>query len=611
MSLLRRRAGVRTTAVATGALLLVQLTGAVNIAQASGGTTWTLRSAPGSFWGTGATFAEDTFVVVGNEPRVLTSPDGVTWTSNPAPAGNWTSVVHAQGQFVAVAANSGSGNLAMTSPDGLTWTAQPGLNVTTNWNSVTYGDDTYVASGEQWMAYSTDGVAWTEVNTDGSYHSWKSVAFHDDTFVAVNSFTGGANRVMTSNDGVTWTPRNTGIDVNEWNGVAYGTGLFVAVAGTGTNRVMTSPDGVNWTPGPAASSSYWMAVTYGGGQFVAVGFSGAVMTSPDGITWTAQTSGNSALWRAVAAGPQYVAAGQTTNQPIMSSFIDAAPTVTSISPATGPVSGGTSLTLTGTGLRSGAIVTVGGAACGSVTVVDDTTVTCISPPGSQGLANVNVTNTDSQMGALANGFEFQLPPPVPEPIIAPSPPLSVEAIAGDASAVVTWGASESSGSYRVSTYQVVASPGGRSCLASAPATSCTVTELTNGATYTATVRALSGAGWGAWSLGPAPFTPQAPVRPAVVITGTRGEVTNRAGLVVTGVVVTGVATGMDPGSVLRPWVSLDGDPAFEGTARIPVGEAGDVAWARATRKSATVHLVTESGMRSNSVRIAAAEPERP
>lgn len=611
MGILRARACVHSIAVVAGALILAPLAGAIGVAQASGGTTWTLRSAPGSFWGTGVTFAEGTFVVVGNEPRVLTSPDGVTWASNPAPAGNWTSVVHAQGQFVAVAANSGSGNLAMTSPDGLTWTAQPGLNVATNWNSVTYGDDTYVASGEQWMAYSTDGVAWTEVNTDGSYHSWKSVAFHDDTFVAVNSFTGGANRVMTSNDGVTWTPRNTGIDVNEWNGVAYGAGLFVAVAGTGTNRVMTSPDGVNWTPGPAASSGYWMAVTYGGGQFVAVGFSGAVMTSPDGITWTAQTSGNSALWRAVAAGPQYVAAGQTTNQPIMSSFIYAAPTVTSVSPATGPVSGGTSLTLTGTGLRSGTAVTIGGAACGSITVVDDTTITCISPPGSEGLANVNVINTDSQTAALANGFEFQLPPPEPAPIIAPSAPLAVEARAGDASAVVTWAAPESSGSYPVSTYQVTASPGGRSCLASAPATSCTVTGLTNGASYSAAVRALSGAGWGAWSLGSAPFRPQAPVRPTVVITGTRGEVTNRTGLVVTGLVVTGVATGMDPGSALRPWVSLDGDPAFEGSARIPVGETGEVAWSRATRKSATVRLVTEGGMRSNSVRIAAAEPARP
>jgi hypothetical protein len=80
---------------------------------------------------------------------------------------------------------------------------------------------------------------------------------------------------------------------------------------------------------------------------VAVGFGGGVMTSADGSTWTPQTSGNSSLWNAVAAGPQYVAVGQSSGDSIMS-FIYAAPTVSVRGPAVGPVTGGTAA-ITGTG----------------------------------------------------------------------------------------------------------------------------------------------------------------------------------------------------------------------------------------------------------------------
>ena len=116
MKSLGARVGVRSIASMAGVLILAQLATATGLAHATGGTSWVLRPAPSPYWGTGVTFAEGTFVAVGNEPTVLTSPDGVTWTANPAPQGNWTSVVYGQGQFVAVAANSVYGNLAMTSP---------------------------------------------------------------------------------------------------------------------------------------------------------------------------------------------------------------------------------------------------------------------------------------------------------------------------------------------------------------------------------------------------------------------------------------------------------------------------------------------------------------
>jgi hypothetical protein len=92
----------------------------------------------------------------------------------------------------------------------------------------------------------------------------------------------------------------------------------------------------------------------------------------------------------------------------------------------------------------------------------------------------------------------------------------------------------SAGSFPISTYQAVAPPGGQSCLVSVPTVSGTITGLTNGTAYTATVRALSGAGWGPDSSASDPVTPEAPEVASLVITGSRGEVRGRPGVIVTG-----------------------------------------------------------------------------
>jgi alpha-tubulin suppressor-like RCC1 family protein/outer membrane protein OmpA-like peptidoglycan-associated protein len=88
------------------------------------------------------------------------------------------------------------------------------------------------------------------------------------------------------------------------------------------------------------------------------------------------------------------------------------PTVASVSPVSGPAAGGTSLTVTGTGFLSGASVTVGGAACASVTVVSATSITCTAPAGAAGAQDVVVTNTDTQSGTGSGLFRYVAAPSV-------------------------------------------------------------------------------------------------------------------------------------------------------------------------------------------------------
>ena len=111
-------------------------------------------------------------------------------------------------------------------------------------------------------------------------------------------------------------------------------------------------------------------------------------------------------------------------------------------------------------------------------------------------------------------FTTYVPPPPtpPRPVwSAPSEPLNVAAVPGDAQATVSWSAPLSSGSGPVSSYSVRATPGGATCTATA--LSCTVTGLTNGTAYTFEVQAYNSA-WGPWSPPSTAVTPRAvPVAP--------------------------------------------------------------------------------------------------
>lgn len=98
------------------------------------------------------------------------------------------------------------------------------------------------------------------------------------------------------------------------------------------------------------------------------------------------------------------------------------------------------------------------------------------------------------------------PGPGPSPQV-PSAPRQVVATAGDGQAQVTWSVPQSDGGASISSYQVTSTPDGRQCLASAPALTCAVTGLSNGTSYTFTVRAMNRVGWGPVS------TPSAAVIP--------------------------------------------------------------------------------------------------
>ena len=90
------------------------------------------------------------------------------------------------------------------------------------------------------------------------------------------------------------------------------------------------------------------------------------------------------------------------------------------------------------------------------------------------------------------------------PAAVPGAPTGVTASPGNLSALVSWTAAAANGA-TITGYTVTSSPGGKTCTTAG--TSCTVTGLTNGTSYTFTVRATNAVGTGPASAASSAVTP--------------------------------------------------------------------------------------------------------
>jgi hypothetical protein len=168
----------------------------------------------------------------------MTSPDGITWTSQTSAADNqWRGVTHGNGLFVAVS-DTGTGNRVMTSPDGITWTSQTSA-ADNQWRGVTHGNGLIVAvsitgTGNRVMTSGPDGSSASDPSEWTSHSqalpmpdsgSCSDITAEQNAFAAygtgvtggwvkgwepwVNSGHGGwaCRRVLTNTGGNFWTVR--------------------------------------------------------------------------------------------------------------------------------------------------------------------------------------------------------------------------------------------------------------------------------------------------------------------------------------------------------------------------------------------------------------------
>ena len=189
------------------------------------------------------------FVAVASDGVVMTSSNGSTWSPTSVETSNWESVCWSPELELFVAVASSGANRVMTSPDGLSWTPRSAA-AANQWISVCWSSELnlFVAvantntTGTNRVMTSSDGINWT-IRSATSNNDWRSVTWSPalGQFVAVAS--AGTNaRIMTSYNGINWTER-TPSDANFWWSVCWSPelGIFAAVSSSGTNsRAMYS-----------------------------------------------------------------------------------------------------------------------------------------------------------------------------------------------------------------------------------------------------------------------------------------------------------------------------------------------------------------------------------
>lgn len=83
-----------------------------------------------------------------------------------------------------------------------------------------------------------------------------------------------------------------------------------------------------------------------------------------------------------------------------------APTLTALSPTSGAVAGGDTVTLTGTGFTGATGVTFSGIPAASFSVTNDTTMTAVTPPGAAGTNLPVIVTTPAGTSAIGPTWSF-------------------------------------------------------------------------------------------------------------------------------------------------------------------------------------------------------------
>ncbi len=265
------------------------------------------------------------------------------------------------------------------------------------WNTVAGGGGTSYANAASYpfTASSTLYAQWTvnhytvtfDANTGTGTMAPQSANYNVATALTSNSFT------------------KTGYTFAGWNTVAGGTGTAYANAASypftasttlyaqWTINQYTVTFDANTGTGTMApqSANYNVATALTSNSFTKTGYTFSGWNTLAGGTGTAYA--NAASYPFTASTTLYA---QWT----------LVPTASAVSPTSGPTTGGTAVTITGSGFINGASVKIGGVAATSVAFVNATTLTAVSPAGTAGAKDVVVTNPDSQSATLSNGFTY-------------------------------------------------------------------------------------------------------------------------------------------------------------------------------------------------------------
>ncbi len=440
-------------------------------------------------------------IALKNEKQIFTSTDnGATWSVPVGVSDEPLKLAYGGGRFLL---GLNGGNNSRVSTDGTSWSAGGSLTNGGGYpGGSTYGNGQFVVpiGASRAVCASADGASFAcasdaLVNDGSSYFQWQDMTFGSGIYVgAVNNPALSTNGVQLqrSTDATTWQAPTSGL-ASRISGVTFGDGFFVAESfgnspvgswnGTGTTTsAYFSSDGLAWSSAGTGSAGrtfiaeYGNRIAFGDHHFVGVGNNGVVSVgvfanlppgAPTGVT-------------AVAG--------------------DAQATVSFAAPASDGGSAITGYTVTSVQDPTKACSPVSGTSCVVTGLTNGTSYTF----------TVRATNANGT-GAASSASSGVTPAVA---LFAPGAPTSVTATAGDARATVSFTAPSSDGGSVITGYTVTSVEDPTKGCAPVTGTSCVVTGLANGTSYTFTVTATNAIGTGAASSASSGVIPTAPTLPS-------------------------------------------------------------------------------------------------
>jgi hypothetical protein len=382
-------------------------------------------------------------------------------------------------------------------------------------------------------------------------------------------------------------PNSTFNSENYWVDVVFATGAPPAPTAPG------APTNVTATAGNGSATVSWTAPSNGGSaitSYTVTPFIGTTAQTP--TTITGNPPATSATVSGLTNGTTYTFRVAATNAvgtgPASAASNAVTPTAPPAATAPGAPTNVTATAGNGSATVSWTAPSDGGSPITSYTVTPfvgttaqtPTTVTGNPPATStavSGLTNgtsytFTVTATNAVGTGPASAASNAVTPTAPPAPTAPAAPTGVTATAGDGSAAVSWTAPSDGGSpitsYTVTPFIGATAQTPVTVTGNPPATTTTVTGLTNGTTYTFTVTATNAVGTGPASAASNAVTPTAP--PSATVPGAPSNVTATSGNKQARVTWTAPANGGSPitsytvrayvGTTVQKTVTVTGSP---------------------------------------------------
>lgn len=327
-----------------------------------------------------ATIGSDLFVGTEASGVFRSTDDGTSWSpvnsGLPGGAGVYAFAANGSNLF----AGTNSSGVYLSTNNGANWApANGGITNQSVQALVRIGANLFAGTNGSGVFTSSDnGTSWTQVNVGLTNLTVRALSVY-----GVNLFAGtwGGGVFLSTNNGASWTQVNTGItDPLIWSLAVNGSNLF---AGTYTGEVFLSTDnGTSWAvTADSGPNGIVRSLVVHGGNLYAGAIGGVFLTRNNGVTWTSvSTLGLSPFVFSLAISGTNLFAG--TNSGVWSRPLsDFIPSISSISPTSGPV--GSSVTLTGTGFDpiGPNNVVYFGATQSTVTAATETELTVNVPAG--------------------------------------------------------------------------------------------------------------------------------------------------------------------------------------------------------------------------------------